>query len=96
MCGKIRILTPLWSDFELQFIVNVWCAVWDVQLTGHFIFKGCLKGQMHLQFLHEEFQILEDVFLNRRGCMYIQYDRDPPHFSVKFGTTGTIISLGDG
>jgi hypothetical protein len=28
--------------------------------------------------------------------MYIQYNRDPPHFSVKFRTTGTIISLGDG
>jgi hypothetical protein len=65
MCCKIRFLTPLWSDSELQFIVNVWCAVWDVRLTGRFIFKGCLKGEMHLQFLHEEFQLLEDVFLYR-------------------------------
>jgi hypothetical protein len=28
--------------------------------------------------------------------MYNQYDKDPPHFSVKFGTSRTVISLGDG
>jgi hypothetical protein len=28
--------------------------------------------------------------------MYIQYDRDPPQFSVKFRTSGTIIFLGVG
>lgn len=77
LCGKIRILTPLWSNSELQFIVTVWCAVWDVQLTSHFIFNGCLKGEMHLQFLHEEFHLLEVMCLNRQGCMYIQYNRDP-------------------
>jgi len=96
LCGKIRILTPLRSDSELHFIVNVWCAVWDVHLTGQFVLKVCLKGEIHLQFLHEEFQLLEDVFLNRQGCMCIQYDRDLPHFSVKFGTSGTIIPMGDG
>jgi len=39
---------------------------------------------------------LADVILNKQGCMYILYDRDPPHFFVKFGTSGTIISVGDG
>jgi hypothetical protein len=50
MCGKIRFLTPLWSDFELQFIVNVWCAVWDVRLTCRFIFKGRLKEKCTYNF----------------------------------------------
>lgn len=74
----------------------MWCAVWDVHLTGHFVLKVCLKGEIHLQFPHEEFQLLEDVFLIRQGCMYIQYGRDLPHFSVKFRTSRTIISAGDG
>jgi hypothetical protein len=70
ICGKIRILTPLWIDFELPITVNVWSVALDDQLTNHFIIKGCLKGEVHLQFLHKELQLLEDMFLNKQGCMY--------------------------
>jgi hypothetical protein len=83
------------SNFQLHFSVSVWCAVLHDHLTGHFNFEGYLTGEEYLQFLQEEFpHLLEDVFLNKQGCMYFQHDTAPPPF--KFQISVTIISLGDG
>ena len=57
-------------------------AVLDDQLIGPFILEGCLTGEAYFRFLQEELpQLMEDVPLNKRGCMYIQHDRAPPHSS---------------
>jgi len=72
------------SNFQLCFSVNVWCAVLDDQLIGPLILEGHLTGEAYLQFLHEELpRLLEDVHLNKRGCMYFQHDKAPPHFSCE-------------
>ena len=69
------------SNFQLCFSVNVWCAVLDDQLIGPFILKGRLTGEAYLPFLQEEWsRILEDVPLNKRGSIYFQHDRAPPHY----------------
>ena len=69
------------SNFQLRFCVNVWCAVLDDQLLGPFILEG-LIGEAYFRFLQEELpRLLEDVPLNKRGRMYFQHDRDPPHSS---------------
>ena len=70
------------SNFQLRFTVSVWCAVLNDQLIGPFVMEGGLTGEAYLQFLEEELpQLLEDVPLNKRGHMYFQHDRAPPHFS---------------
>ena len=70
------------SNFQQRFIVNVWCAVMDDQLTGPFILEGRLRGETYLRFLQEELpRLLEDVPLNKRGRMYFQHDGAPPHSS---------------
>jgi len=53
------------SNFQLRFIVNVWCAVLDDQLIGPFIFEGRLTGEGYLKFLQEDLpRLLCDVPLN--------------------------------
>jgi len=53
------------SNFQLRLIVNVWCAVLDVQLIGPIILEGRLTGEVYLKFLQEELpRLLEDVPLN--------------------------------
>jgi len=42
------------SNFQLRFIVNVWCAVLDDQLIGPLILEGRLTGEAYLRFLQEE------------------------------------------
>ena len=70
------------SNFQLRFIVNVWCAVLYDQLIGPFILEGRLAGEVYLRFLLEELpRLLEDVPLNKRGRMYFQHDGAPPHSS---------------
>ena len=70
------------SNFQLRFSVNVWCAVLDDQLIGPFILEGRFTGEVYLRFLQEELpRLLEDVPLNKRGRMYFQHDRAPPHSS---------------
>ena len=70
------------SNFQLRFIVNVWCAVLDYQLIGLFSLEGRLTVEAHLRFLQEELpRLLEDVPLNKRGRMYFRHDGAPPHSS---------------
>ena len=70
------------SNFQQRFSANVWCAVLDDQLIGPFILEGRLTGEAYSRFLQEELpQLMEDVPLNKRGCMYFQHDRAPPHSS---------------
>ena len=70
------------SNFQLRFSVNVWCAVLDDQLIGPFKLEGRLTGEAYLRFLQEELpRILEDMPLDKRGRMYFQHDRAPPHSS---------------
>jgi len=74
--------TTVESNFQLHFIVNVWCAVLDDQLIGPFILQGRLTAEAYLRFLQEELpRILEDMPLDKRGRMYFQHDRAPPHSS---------------
>jgi len=69
---------PEESNFQQRFSVNVWCAVLDDQLIGPFILRGRLTGEAYLRFLQEELpRHLEDVPLNKRGCMYFQHDGTP-------------------
>jgi len=42
------------SKFHLRFSVNVWCAVLEDQLIGHFILEGHLTEEAYLRFLQEE------------------------------------------
>jgi hypothetical protein len=37
------------SNFQIRFIVSVWCAVLDDQVIGPFIFEGRLAGEMYLR-----------------------------------------------
>jgi len=70
------------SNFQQRFSVNVWCAVLDDQLIGPSILEGRLTGEMYLRFLQEELpRLMEDVPLNKRGCMYFQHDGTPSHSS---------------
>jgi len=70
------------SNFQQRFSVNVWCAVLDNQLIGPFILEGHLTGEAYLRFLQEELpRLMEDVPLNKRGCMYFQHDGAPSHSS---------------
>jgi len=70
------------SNFQLRFRVNVWCAVLDDQLIGHFILEGPLTGEAYLRFLQEELpRSLEDVPSNKRGRMYFQHNGAPLHSS---------------
>jgi len=70
------------SNFQQRFSVNVWCAVLDDQLIGPFTLEGRLTGEAYLRFLQEELpRLMEDVLLNKRGCMYFQHDGAPPHSS---------------
>ena len=39
------------SNFQLHFIVNVWCAVLDDQLISLFILERRLTGEAYLRFL---------------------------------------------
>ena len=72
------------SNFELRFSVNVWSAVLDDQLIGHFILEGRLTGEAYLRFLQEELpRLLEDVPLNKRGRMYFQHNGAPPRSSYE-------------
>jgi len=58
-------------NFQQRFSVNVWCAVKDDQLIGPFILEGRLTGEAYFRFLQEELsRLMEDVPLNKRGCMY--------------------------
>jgi len=76
--------TPVESNFQLRFSVNVWCAVLDNQLIGPFILEGRLTGEAYLRFLQEELpQLLEDVPLNKQGRMYFQHDGAHPHSSCE-------------
>ena len=85
MCGQMRIAhATVESNFQQRFSVNVWCAVLDDQLIGPFILEGRLTGEAYLRFLQEELPpLLEDVPLNKQGCMYFQHDGAPPHFSLE-------------
>jgi len=66
------------SNFQQCFSVHVWCAVLDNQLIGPFILEGRLTGEVYLRFLQEELpRLVEDVPLNKRGCMYFQHDGAP-------------------
>jgi len=74
--------TTVESNFQLCFIVNVWCAVLDDQLIGPFILEGHLTEEAYLRFLQEELlRLLKDVPLNKRDRMYFQHDGAPPHSS---------------
>ena len=42
------------SNFQIRFIVSVWCAVLDDQVIGPFIFEGRLSGEMYLRIIQEE------------------------------------------
>ena len=73
------------SNFQQRFSVNVWCAVLDNQLIGPLILEGRLTGEAYLRFLQEELpRLMEDVPLNKRGCMYFQHDGASPHSSREF------------
>ena len=75
------------SNLQLHFSVNVWCAVLDDQLIGPFILESRLTGEAYLRFLQEELpRLLEDVPLNKRGCMYFQHD-GAPHLSREVRTS---------
>jgi len=70
------------SNFQQRFIVNVWCAVLDDQLISPFNLEVRLTGEAYLRFLQEEMpRLMEDVPLNKRGCMYFQHGGAPPHSS---------------
>ena len=74
--------TTVESNFQIHFSVNVWCAILDDQLIDPFILEGRLTGEVYLRFLQEELpHLLEDVPLNKRGCVCFQHNRAPPHSS---------------
>ena len=66
------------SNFQLRFSVNVWCAILDDQLIGPFSFEARLTGGAYIRLLQEELpRHLEDVPLNKRGCMHFKHDGTP-------------------
>ena len=65
----------------MRFSVNIWAAIVKDHLIGPQILAERLNGAMYLNFLQNTLpELLENIPLQLRACMWYQDDGAPAHF----------------
>jgi hypothetical protein len=63
------------TDFQLHFLIKVWCGMIDDVLIGPIILDDCMTGHNYLDFQQNGLpEQLEDVPVAARIAMYLQHE----------------------
>lgn len=71
------------SNFQDQFVINVWAGLIGDQLIGPVVLPATLTSRDFLNLLTEQLpELLENIPLATRRTMYVQMDGCPAHWAI--------------
>lgn len=72
------------ANSQYRWSLNVWAGIMGTHIIGPFFFDQHLTSQIYLDFLQNHFNdLLDDVPLATRRCMWFLHDGAPPHYAAQ-------------